>query len=94
MQTRQQRRKQRDTPLPGISPGNNKSVMCPPIICLPPEEGKKSEQQCCSKTASDDDFKLERSNSRKTVDTEYSFEEVILFNELVEYYKNIIDTIS
>ncbi|VDP19625.1 unnamed protein product, partial [Onchocerca flexuosa] len=75
VQTKQQRRKQRDTPLPGISSGNNKSVMCPPIICLPPEEGKKSEQQCCSKTASDDDSKLERSNSRKTVDTEYSFEE-------------------
>uniref|UniRef100_A0A158Q803 HTH La-type RNA-binding domain-containing protein n=1 Tax=Elaeophora elaphi TaxID=1147741 RepID=A0A158Q803_9BILA len=74
-QTRQ-RRKQRDMPSPGISSGNSKSVACPPIICLPPEEGKKSEeQQCCSKTASDDDSKLERSNSRKTVDTEYSFEE-------------------
>ncbi|EJW82892.1 La domain-containing protein, partial [Wuchereria bancrofti] len=77
VQTRQQRRKQRDMPLPGISPGNNKSVICPPIICLPPEGGKKSDeqQQCCSKTASDDDSKLERSSSRKTVDTEYSFEE-------------------
>ncbi|CAG9536942.1 unnamed protein product [Cercopithifilaria johnstoni] len=75
MQTRQ-RRKQRDIPSPGIPPGNNKSVLCPPVICLPSKEGKKSEeQQCCSKIASDDDSKLERSSSRKTVDTEYSFEE-------------------
>lgn len=76
-------------PLPGISSGNNKSVMCPPIICLPPEEGKKSEeQQCCSKTASDDDSRLERNSSRKTIDTEYSFEEVILFVELMELLMN------
>ncbi|VIO96118.1 Uncharacterized protein BM_BM5754 [Brugia malayi] len=76
VQTRQQRRKQRDMPLSGISSGNNKSVICPPIICLPPEGGRKSdEQQCCSKTASDVDSKIERSSSRKTVDMEYSFEE-------------------
>lgn len=75
MQTRQQRRKQRDMPSPGISSGN-KSIIYPPVIRV--EEGKKNEeQQCCSKIASDDDSKLERSSSRKTVDTEYSFEEVV-----------------
>ncbi|KAL3998608.1 La domain family protein [Acanthocheilonema viteae] len=74
-QTRQQRRKQKDMSFPGTLSGNNKSVTCPPVICLPSEEGKRSEeQQCCSK-AIDDDSKLERSNSRKTADTEYSFEE-------------------
>ncbi|VDK86672.1 unnamed protein product [Litomosoides sigmodontis] len=74
MLTRQQRRKQRDIAL-GISSGNNRSLICPPVICLS-EEGKKNEEQkCCSKMAVDDDSQLERSSSRKTADTEYSFEE-------------------
>uniref|UniRef100_A0A915PFD6 HTH La-type RNA-binding domain-containing protein n=1 Tax=Setaria digitata TaxID=48799 RepID=A0A915PFD6_9BILA len=75
-QTKHQRRKQRDVQSSGISSGNNKNVSCPPIICLSSDESKKrEEQQCCSKRTSDDDSKQERSSSRKTVDTEYSFEE-------------------
>ncbi|VDN03479.1 unnamed protein product [Thelazia callipaeda] len=71
---RQQRNKQKDMLSPGI--WKSKCMLRPPTANILPDESKRNdEQQNSAREISDNDSKPETSSSKKTDDTEYSFEE-------------------